>query len=420
MIAFFEKYESDLDEASKDEIYKFLVMDVLRAAAGKSKGKQLQEMLPKNPADLKKVLEDGGSFYLSSPGSIRSLKWLEANGRCMDNIRPGASTIPYAGRGAFATRKIKEGSLVAPVPLVQIPEEYILNMYETKVVEVPPVEEGEDEVDLLTMRADDEPIGTQLLFNYVYGHPDSNLVLLPAGAGVNYINHSKEKVNAKLVWSDHPMHQKEWFKLPVEDLIAKENSYLGLMMEVVATKDIEEGDEVFLDYGDRWQEAWNEHVELFEETKPESWPIQALDLNQEHKTKLFRTKDQDPYPDNVMLKCFLMVKKPKEGQPLKDQEGRKLRIWSEADSGKNNIVSENLFDCEILAAEATDEGNFYDVAWSSGEEVTVVKRVPHKAIVFLDKPETSDQHFAAGFRHYIELPDEMFPEAWRNSVEVAE
>ena len=80
MIAFFDKYESDLDDASKDEIYKFLVMDVLRAAAGKSKGKQLQEMLPSSPADLKKVIEDGGSFYLSSPGAIQSLKWFETNG----------------------------------------------------------------------------------------------------------------------------------------------------------------------------------------------------------------------------------------------------------------------------------------------------------------------------------------------------
>ena len=163
----------------------------------------------------------------------------------MDNLRPGPSTIPYAGRGAFATRAIKQGSLVAPVPLVQIPEENILQMFPTKVVEVPSVEEGEDEVDLLTMRASDEPIGTQLLFNYVYGHPESNLVFLPAGASVNYINHSKDKVNAKLVWSNHPMHQKEWFKLPVEDLIAKENAYLGLLMEVVATQDIAEGEEVF-------------------------------------------------------------------------------------------------------------------------------------------------------------------------------
>jgi hypothetical protein len=76
-----------------------------------------------------------------------------------------------------------------------------------------------------------------------------------------------------------------------------------------------------------------------------------------------------------------------------------------------------LFDCEILTAEETPEGNFYDVAWSNGQEVTVVQKVPQKAIVFLDKPETGDQHFAFAFRHYIEIPDDMFPAAWRNDVE---
>ncbi|KAL3934030.1 MAG: hypothetical protein SGARI_003560, partial [Bacillariaceae sp.] len=154
----------------------------------------------------------------------------------------------------------------------------------------------------------------------------------------------------------------------------------------------------------------------FEETKPETWPIRALDLNQEHKTKLFRTKDQEPYPNNVMMKCFLMVKKPKEGQPLKDEQGRKLRVWSEAESGKPNIVSENLFDCEILTAEEDMDGKSYDIAWSNGQEVTVVKKVPHRAIVFLDLPETSDQHFSEGFRHYIQIPDEIFPGQWRNSL----
>ncbi|KAL3903085.1 MAG: hypothetical protein SGARI_005536, partial [Bacillariaceae sp.] len=181
-------------------------------------------MLPKNPSDLKKVLEEGGSFYLSSPGSIQSLKWLETNGKCMDNIRPGPSTIPYAGRGAFATRGIKSGSLVAPVPLVQIPDENVLDMFPVKVVEVPSVQGESDETDLLTMRASDEPSGVQLLFNYVYGHPQSDLIFLPAGACVNYINHSKDKVNAKLTWSDHPNNQKEWFKLSPEELIAKENA----------------------------------------------------------------------------------------------------------------------------------------------------------------------------------------------------
>lgn len=34
-------------------------------------------------------------------GSVRSLEWLHNNGKCLDNLRPGISTINGAGRGAF-------------------------------------------------------------------------------------------------------------------------------------------------------------------------------------------------------------------------------------------------------------------------------------------------------------------------------
>jgi hypothetical protein len=114
-----------------------------------------------------------------------------------------------------------------------------------------------------------------------------------------------------------------------------------------------------------------------------------------------------------MMKCFLMVKKPAGGEIEIDEEGRKIRIWSESDSGKSNIVSNNLFDCEILSHEDTPTGHSYNVLWSSGSKETLVKGIPHKAIVFLDKPEEGDQHIWNSFRHYISLGD-IFPKKWRD------
>ena len=54
-------------------------------------------------------------------GSIRPVDWLRINGKCLDNLRPGVSNIEGAGRGAFATRFIPQGDLVAPAPLIHIP-----------------------------------------------------------------------------------------------------------------------------------------------------------------------------------------------------------------------------------------------------------------------------------------------------------
>jgi hypothetical protein len=35
----------------------------------------------------------------------------------------------------------------------------------------------------------------------------------------------------------------------------------GLVMTFVATHDIQPREEIFLDYGDLWEKAWNEHGE---------------------------------------------------------------------------------------------------------------------------------------------------------------
>ena len=39
--------------------------------------------------------------------------------------------------------------------------------------------------------------------------------------------------------------------------------HTGLQLDFVATHNIEEGEEILLDYGDGWQTAWDQHVEEF-------------------------------------------------------------------------------------------------------------------------------------------------------------
>jgi hypothetical protein len=64
-----------------------------------------------------------------TPGQYIAADWLEENGQCMDNIKVGQSKNPNAGRGAFANRFIPKGGLVAPAPLIHIPDSEVLKMY---------------------------------------------------------------------------------------------------------------------------------------------------------------------------------------------------------------------------------------------------------------------------------------------------
>ena len=108
-----------------------------------------------------------------------------------------------------------------------------------------------------------------------------------------------------------------------------------------------------------------------------------------------------------------MVKKPDNGKIQEDSEGRKIREWSEADSGASNLISNNLFDCTIKSHKETSEGYVYEILWDSGKSTTVVQGVPHKAIVLLDQPEVGDQHIWNSFRHHISMGD-IFPDSWKD------
>ena len=47
----------------------------------------------------------------------------------------------------------------------------------------------------------------------------------------------------------------------------------------------------------------------------------------------------------------------------------------------------------------------------------IVSKVPRPAIRFTDKMYTTDQHLQQAFRHWIGMPDEIFPQAWRDEKE---
>ena len=155
-----------------------------------------REALPDRDGIIQAIHEGISSVVVKN--SMRSIEYLEQNGRCIDNIVPGNSTIPHAGRGAFATRFIPKGGLVAPAPLIHFADKSTLNIYnETRN------KKGK--------KTEDDVLTTQLIRNYMFGHPNSTVVLLPYSSHVAYINHDSTKFNAKLQWATNfSGHNEDW------------------------------------------------------------------------------------------------------------------------------------------------------------------------------------------------------------------
>lgn len=437
MIAFFTKYNhTALDDDSRLEIYSFLMKDIMKAAVGPAKARRIAAILPPNPNDLPLVPLAGGTLAYSDPTAHRSLSFLQKYGLCMDHIYPASSTIPNIGRGAFAKRTIRSGNLVVPIPLTHISDKSIFNMYPLTT----DIETGR------LIRASDTVITQQLIVNYCFGHPASTMLFFPSGSMTTLINHSKEQPNAKLQWSTHPNHQKLWYDLdPHTTLMEEEYMYMGLILEVVALRDIEPHEEIFIDYGTEWQTAYDKHVQIWNQKIqsgiiPKVWPIRAIDLNTQYHTvsalKPFPTIDEtdfESFPSNVMLMAFLLLKDTENAGTMEDP-----KLWN-MDEPNAAYVTENLFEVRVVRRQpleyVTKDGSSttttsysYTVQWVSSSstddedgnnepKMVVVKDVPHEAMVFVDRPGMTDQHYLYehSFRHYIGIPDEIFPSGpWRN------
>jgi len=244
------------------------------------------------------------------------------------------------------------------------------------------------------------------------------MVFFPVGAVAAMINHSDEP-NAKIVWSKHPNHQKTWLELDPTELLDEEHMYLGLLIEIVATKDIKEGEEVFIDYGPEWKAAYAKHVEEWNAKVaageiPKEWPLRAVDLNDMYKNKPFAS---EPYPENVQLKAFLLLQDTDNAGTVEDP-----KLWGE-DENESAYHHDHIFDVAVVDHKKDEKGNYiYKVQWvNESNKSTFVDGVAHAALLFVDKPGTSDQYTANAFRHYIGIPDDIFPQGpWRNLKEEEE
>ena len=249
------------------------------------------------------------------------------------------------------------------------------------------------------------------------------MLLYPYAPTVNYVNHHATKFNAELRWSKHASHKAEWLNMKPRELTRLEHA--GMIIDMVATRDIEVGEEVYLHYGNEWDSKWNDYVANWKLQPENEGYIPASVLNKQ--VEWLRTREElatAPYPDKVFTGCFLSSFDP----PRSPESFHEPKEWRYKPGMFND--AENVDECLVVARETDADPNEVDSERDSFNPplVTytvevhrhyhgpplVVKGVPRTAIVFFDRMYANDQYLRHTFRHEIGLPDEMVPDAWRD------
>ena len=226
--------------------------------------------------------------------------------------------------------------------------------------------------------------------------------------------------------------------MPPQELVDEDQAWLGLLMEIVATRDIAPGEEILMDYGPEWTAAWEQHTAKWQQQVtngkiPSKWPTRALDMNQKYIARPYPTEqEQEEYeqlsdaenviPENVLFMAFLMVE-----ESSKDGSYNDPKTWGLPDKG-TVFDADNLFEMQVVnrTAIAVVAPKFawhglaynYTIRWTNSKgQSTYVVNVPHAALLFVDAPEKGDQFSFVddAFRHYVGIPDGIFPQGpWRN------
>eukprot|EP00569_Conticribra_weissflogii_P003745 CAMPEP_0171329356 /NCGR_PEP_ID=MMETSP0878-20121228/1216_1 /TAXON_ID=67004 /ORGANISM="Thalassiosira weissflogii, Strain CCMP1336" /LENGTH=1054 /DNA_ID=CAMNT_0011829333 /DNA_START=95 /DNA_END=3259 /DNA_ORIENTATION=- len=211
----------------------------------------------------------------------KELSDLEDHGVCLSfgKLRVGRSFKEQAGRGVFSTTHIQKGETILTSPLLAIKRDDF-TIYKSD----PEQKFVRDVVDKSTI------VGYELLLNYAFGHSDSPMLLVPSAPLANFINHGgpsvgeKPKSNSANVFVRWPeegskaaqlfgwaytngfgdkyqdfdpttsYEHNPWLKMHPIDVMERSGK---LVFEYVALRDIHNNEEILIDYGPLWENAWN-------------------------------------------------------------------------------------------------------------------------------------------------------------------
>jgi hypothetical protein len=222
-------------------------------------------------------------------------------------------------------------------------------------------------------------------------------------------------------------------------------------MEIVALRDIYPGEEVYMDYGEAWENAWEKHVANYRPPPPlmsadgktEEPFVTAKEANEkEGPLDLLVSNNLREIPSHPYLFTGCQYKTRRDYKTEKDKDG----TWD-----KPNAKWEKLSDEEIIKRYA-DDGSFYEDGytyhgdgtywpcsilrkeesddsyvvrihqhkwhdqqkWDENDLPKLLTNYPREAIHYFVKPYASDQNLPGVFRHVIGIRDEIFPAQWKN------
>jgi hypothetical protein len=196
----------------------------------------------------------------------------------------------------------------------------------------------------------------------------------------------------------------------------------GLSFDIVALRDIEEDEEIFIDYGEEWEAAWQEHVANFD--APRRGYMPAFEMNQQAELQI-KTIHEADYEHMEGIYTFCRKTLIDLALGARDALAAEEELEAEVEDSNGEacypcrVVHRNHNDsyiAELFVRKSTDH---YTGLWEVDTDrvVYVLFDIPRDTFYFNDAVYKRDHAQLWSFRHDMRIPDEIFPDAWRDSLQ---
>lgn len=353
---------------------------------------------------------------------INKFKSNDPSYMCLDNVRSGESLQQGIGKGLLAARSVHKEDIILSSPVVPINRRDLIG-------------DGSGN----TAKAGIN--NYQLMLNYAFGHEDSDLLLLPYGPFVNFINHPPpgKEANAVIRWHrsgekgiDAPrrmqFHHDELFTEYAKTVT--ETHGKGLVIDIVALEQVNEDDEIYIDYGASWIKAWDDHTKRWQapagaaeyRTADQWYNDRSLNPNP-GVVRTIEEQNTNPYPSNLQTICFYdadakvvsidekhqIIYTYWDDDSLPHECQRPCKILERYPDSED--PSQYIYTAEMLHFEG--EEKFWFCAIREGKHIS--RDITYDGILILDKPYTHDTFLEQAFRHEVGVPDGFYPKEWMRS-----
>jgi hypothetical protein len=213
-----------------------------------------------------------------------------------------------------------------------------------------------------------------------------------------------------------------------------------LAFEVVATRDIQPGEEIFMDYGSAWEDAWNQHVANWNTNGDK--PVQSVTkLNEDTGPVRIMSGDLRQLADHPTLQTGCVYWEDSDEADETFLHDDDWQDWSDEhilhEYGRNGsrFIPEDsshyehggvYWSCSVVGEEndgtyivrVFPSSNLHRSPWWYEEGVPrFLTSYPRGSIRYFTKPYKSDLHLPSAFRHYIPIGDDIFPTHWKDRNE---